>query len=102
MRRHAHVQVRQVAVVDARPVVLAVADDAHQAVGGVLQQVADDPAGAAVDDARPDDDRADAVVPASSTSCSCSGRHATSGVGLTGASSVAGPCVSPSTQTPDV
>ncbi len=84
MRGHAHVQVGQVAIVDARPVVLALADDAHQAVERVLQQVADDPAGAAVDDAGPDDDGPDAAAGASSTSCSCSGRHATSGVGLHG------------------
>ena len=38
----------------------------------------------------------------SSTSCSWSGRQATSGVGFTCDSSVARPCVSPRTHTPEV
>ena len=56
----AHVEVGQVAIVDAGPVVLAGADHANQAVCGVFQQIADDPAGAAVDDAGPDDHRPNA------------------------------------------
>ena len=55
-----HVQLREIAVVDERPVVVAAADHAHQAVGGVLEQIPDDAARAAVDDAGANDDGPDA------------------------------------------
>ncbi|MFN7976877.1 MAG: hypothetical protein U0P30_02005 [Vicinamibacterales bacterium] len=56
--RQARVQLAEVAVVDERPVVLAVADDPHQAVQRVLQHVGHDAARAAVDDAGTHDHRA--------------------------------------------
>ena len=54
---HAHVELRQVAVIDTGPSILAVADDPHQPVQGVSEHVRDDAAAAAVDDAGPDDHR---------------------------------------------
>ena len=60
IRAEPHVQIREIAVVDERPVVVAATDDAHQAVRRVLEQVADDAARPAVDDARADDDGPDA------------------------------------------
>src|SRR5258708_29297240 len=47
----ARVELSQVPVVDERPVVFAAADDPDEAVGGVLQQVPDDAARAAIKDA---------------------------------------------------
>jgi hypothetical protein len=44
------IQIRKIAVVDQRPVIVAVADHAHQPVAGRLEQIADDAAATAVDD----------------------------------------------------
>jgi len=56
------VQVGQIAIVDTGPVIAALADHADQAIQRRLQQVADNPAGTAVDNSRPDDDRAKRCV----------------------------------------
>ena len=52
--QHPHVELGEVAVVDARPAVAAVANHPHQPVQCVAQHVRDDAAAAAIDDARPD------------------------------------------------
>ena len=57
-RRHADEQVTEIAIVDQRPVILARTDDPHETVGRVLEQIPDDAARTAVDDAGTDDDRA--------------------------------------------
>ncbi len=56
----ARVELTQITVVDEGPVVLARAHHADEPVRGVPQQVSDDAASAAVDDAGPHDDRAHA------------------------------------------
>ena len=57
-----HVQIRRVAIVDACPVVLARPYDAHQPIQRIFQQIGNDAARAAVEDAGPYDDRAQAVL----------------------------------------
>jgi hypothetical protein len=52
---YSKVQLAEITVVDQGPVIVAGADHAHEAVCGVLEQVADDPARPAIDDAGPDD-----------------------------------------------
>ena len=86
VRGQHQVQLAEIAVVDERPVVLAAADHAHQAVGGVLEHVADDAARAAVDDAGAHDDRAQVRRRRRrARAVSCGARHAESSIGLTGA-----------------
>ena len=61
VRGQPRVEIGQIAVVDERPVVVAVADHAHQTVAGRLEQVADHAVAAAVDDAGPHHDRAQLI-----------------------------------------
>src|SRR5262245_559510 len=55
-----HVEIGEIAVVDERPVVVAVADDANQPIGRGLEQLAHDPFATAVHDPRTYDHRAKA------------------------------------------
>ena len=59
---NAHVEIGEIAIVNARPVVSSLADDADQSVGRVFQQIADDSTRPAVDNARTDNDRAHALA----------------------------------------
>src|SRR4051812_33284318 len=57
IRDQPRVEIGEIAIVDERPVVVAVADDTNEAVARRLEDFADHPVAAAVDDAGPDDDR---------------------------------------------
>jgi hypothetical protein len=54
--REARVQIAEVAVVDERPVIAPVADNAHQTVGRITEEITDDSARAPVHNPRAHDD----------------------------------------------